>query len=59
MQDKMLMVWSVVLIYVKKIGAFGEIVYAFLWPIERIVLLLHCQNMQVRYAMRLHFGKTQ
>ena len=48
-----------VLIYVKKIGAFGEIVYAFLWPVERIVLLLHCRNTQVRYTMRLHFGMTQ
>ena len=59
MQDKMLMIWSVVLIYVKKIGAFGEIVYAFLWPIERFVLLLHRRNTQVRYAMRLHFDMTQ
>ena len=53
------MVWAVVLIYVKKIGAFGEIVYAFLWHVERIVLLLHRRNTQVRYAMRLHFDMTQ
>ena len=43
----------------QKIGAFGEIVYAFLWHVERFVLLLHRRNMQVRYAMRLHFDMTQ